>query len=285
MKNRLIPALLFALFSFAFFAGSASAQPVPGVKRTIYKSDKFDFGSGGTIVVVGAPTGSVRVEGWSENVVQVDATIEIAADSEADLDLLSKVTGFVLQETLGRTVITSVGTHDKTFIKKTIKKFPKHLMGIPFRIDYVVKVPRYSDLQIDGGKGSLFVGGVDGTIRINYLDADAKLELLGGGIFATIGGGSVDVSIPSRSWRGRFADVQLGSGTMNVSLPPSLNADVDANILRTGSIDNKYAALKPKQRRAEFTERSIAARSGTGGVPLKFTVGDGNMSIFQTAQP
>jgi len=285
MKNRIIPALLLAFFSLAFFFISTSSQTPPSIKRTIYKTDKFDFGPGGTIVVVGAPAGSVRVEGWSENVVQIDASIEIAADSEADLDLLSKVTGFVLQESLGRTVITSVGTHDKTYIKKTVKKFPKHLMGRPFRIDYVVRVPRYSDLQIDGGKGQLFVGGVDGTIRINYLDADAKLELLGGGIFATIGGGSVDVSIPNRSWRGRFADVQLGSGTMNVSLPPSLNADIDATILRSGSIDNKYAALKPKARRVEFTDRSIAARSGTGGVPLKFTVGDGNMSIFQTSQP
>lgn len=285
MKYKKIPALIISLFIIVLASGSAAAQEAPGIKRTIYKSDKFDFGVGGTIVVVGAPNGSVRVEGWAENTVQIDAEIEIAAGSEEELDLLAKVTGFVLQESLGRTVITSVGTHDKKYIKKTVKKFPKDLMSLPFRIDYVVRVPRYSDLQIDGGKGSLFVGGVDGTIRINYLDADAKLELLGGGIFATIGGGSVDVSIPNRSWRGRFADVQLGSGTMNVSLPPSLNADVDAAILRSGAIDNQYAALRPKARHSEFTSRSIAARSGNGGVPLKFTVGDGNMSIVQAAKP
>ena len=86
--------------------------------------------------------------------------------------------------------------------------------------------------------------------------------------------------MPSPSWRGRFADVQLASGDMNVHLPTGMNAELDASILRTGKIENAYAGLKPRVRKAEFTDKSIVAKSGAGGVPLKFTVGDGTLKLI-----
>jgi len=263
---------------------TAAQQPNP-VKRTTTKSDTFDFGPGGSLSIVGAPAGSIRIEGWSKNQVQLDAEIEIQAATEAELDILHKVTGFILDESLGRTDITTVGTHDKAYLKRVDKKFPKTLIGLPFKINYVLKVPRYCDLQIDGGKGDLFVGGVDGTIKINYLDTKATLDLVGGAIFATFGEGIIDVTVPSKSWRGRFADIQLAAGTMNVNLPPSLNAELDATILRSGAIENSFANLKPRSRKDVFTEKAIAAVSGNGGVPLKFTVGDGQLKISEVKRP
>ncbi len=280
MKHRITPVAIFFVL-FLISTTLVSAQAEPSVKRTTYKTDTLDFGPGGTLSIVGAPQGSIRIEGWKENKVQIDAQIEISARTEAELDLIAAVTGFALEESMGRTGIISVGTHDKKYLKRAAKKFPKQLVGLPFRIDYVIKVPRYCDLQVDGGNGDLFIAGIDGSMKINFLDANAKLDLIGGGIVATFGGGSVDVSVPSRSWRGRFADISLASGVMNVSLPPSLNAEVDASILRTGKIDNTYADLKPKTRKDTFTEKLIAARSGSGGIPLKFTVGDGTLNIFQ----
>lgn len=280
MKNRsTVAVLLFAFFAIAF--ASVEAQTDLPLKRTAFKTDTLDFGPGGTLSVVGAPNGSIRIEGWSNNEVQVNAQIEMSARTEAELDQISKVTGFILEESMGRTGIVSIGTHDKNYLKRAIKKFPKELVGLPFRIDYVIKVPKYCDLQIDGGKGDLFIAGVDGTIKINFLDSNAKLDLVGGAVHATFGEGTVEVTVPSRSWRGRFADISLASGTMNVNLPPSLNAEIDASILRNGKIENNYAEMKPKSRRETFTEKLIAAKSGSGGVPLKFTVGDGNLNISQ----
>ena len=279
-KHAFLRSILFVVF-ISIFALSTFSQNPTLVKRTTYKTDKFDFGAGGTLSVAGAPNGSIRVEGWSKNEIEISAEIELNAQTEADLDQLAKVTGFSLEESMGRTGIISVGTHDKAYLKRVSKKFPKTLVGLPFKIDYVIKVPKFCDLQIDGGKGDLYIAGIEGTMKINYLNAKATLNLVGGGVLATFGGGTVNVSVPTRSWRGRFADIRLATGTMNVSLPPSLNAELDASILRTGKIDNTYADLKPKTRKDTFTEKLIAAKSGIGGVPLKFTVGDGTLNIFQ----
>lgn len=273
--------LNFLIIAILFLGFSASAQ----LKRSTIKSDKLDFGVGGTITVQGAPKGSITVEGWSKNEIEISAEIIVEAATDADLEKMSKVTGFQLDESTGRVGIISLGTHDKKYVKTVDKKFPKHLMENAYRIDYVLKVPRYSDVQIDGGIGDLNISGIEGALKINYLETNAKLDLVGGGVLAVFGKGDVDISIPSRSWRGRSADVQLASGTMSLNLPTGLNAEFDATILKTGKIENAFEGFKPRVRKQEFTEKSIAAKAGAGGIPLKFSVGDGTMKISTFGRP
>jgi hypothetical protein len=260
---------------------SASAQ----LKRSTIKTDKLDFGAGGTVTIQGAPKGSITVEGWSKNEIEISAEIIVEAATDADLERMSKVTGYQLDESTGRVGIISLGTHDKKYVKSVDKKFPKELMGNAYRIDYVLKVPRYSDLQIDGGVGDLTISKIEGALKLNYLETNAKLDLVGGGVLAVFGKGDVDISIPTQSWRGRFADVQLAAGTMSLTLPTGLNAEFDATILKSGKIENAFEGFKPRVRKQEFTERSIAAKAGAGGVPLKFSVGDGTMKISTFGRP
>jgi hypothetical protein len=279
------PKMLFCAVFLLAFSMAAFGQTAGTIKRTTHKSDRLPFGVGGTLSILGAPNGSIRIEGWSNNEIEINAEIEIQAANEADLAMLSKVTGFSLEESLGRTGIVSVGPNDKKALKKFDKKFPKHLIGVPFRIDYVIKVPRFTDLKIDGGVGDLHVSGVEGAFRINVLDGISTLDLVGGHLTGTFGKGTVNITIPTRTWRGRYADVSLASGDMNLNLPAGLNAEFDASILRTGKIENLFSTFTPRVRKGEFTEKSIVAKTGTGSIPLKFTVGDGNMTINEINKP
>jgi hypothetical protein len=250
-----------------------------GLRRIVTKTDKLDFGAGGTVAIMGAPNGSIRVEAAARNEVEITAEIELKASSEADLALLEKVTGFVLDESLGRVAINSVGTNDKKYLKQVSKKFPKDLIGLPFKIDYVVKVPRYTDLQIDGGVGDIKVLGVEGAIRINSVESATELSLIGGGVNGTFQKGSVKLTMPDRSWRGNAIDIALASGEMDVFLPVNLSAELDASILRSGKIQNDLLGLQPRIRTVKFTEQMISAKAGGGGVPMKFTVGDGILRL------
>lgn len=256
------------------------AQTKPLLKRTDYKTEKFDFGVGGMVSVIGSPNGSISVEGWQNNEVEITAEITNEAGTEEELALLSKVNGFVIEDSFGKIRVQSVGVNDKKFVKKIDKKFPKHLLETPFRIDYKIKVPFYTDLEINGGNGDFSLTNVDGTFRINLLESNAKFNLVGGVLDAAIGKGTVEVNIASRSWRGRAAIVQLASGAMNVFLPLNFHANLDAEILRTGKIENNYNFLKPRDR-TKFSEKQIFAKAGNGGVPLKFTVGDGSLNLAE----
>ena len=64
-------------------------------------------------------------------------------------------------------------------------------------------------------------------------------------------------------------------------MPVNLSAELDAAILRKGKIDNQLLNLKPRVRTVRFTEQSIIAKAGSGGVPMKFTVGDGTLRLLQ----
>ena len=269
-----------ALFSFSTFA-----QTPQLIKRTVTKTDSFEFGAGGTLAVTGAPNGSVRIFGTNKNEIEITAEIELQAASESDIGLLYAVTGFVTDEMRGRTGVISYGTYNKLGDKKLWKKFPKHLMNLPMRIDYVIKVPRYCDLEIDGGKGDLAVSGVEGSMRINFLETDADVTVIGGAVNITVGVGKVNVTLGVKGWRGRSADINLGKGDMTIKLPTNISAEIDANILKAGAIENAVTDLKPRNRKVPFTDKSVVARAGVGGAPLRFTIGDGTLKMKTLESP
>lgn len=274
----MFPAFLILAAVFTSLSINAFAQSSALLKQTTYKTENMDFGVAGTISIIGAPSGAITIEGWQKNEVEISAEIEVQGANSSDLAELTKVSGFVIDESFGHIRISSVGTYDKKYLKSVAKKFPKHLLELPLKIDYRIKVPMYCDLNIDGGRGDFVLSGVEGAIQIKFLESSAKLNLLGGAVFATFGKGAVDVKVPDRNWRGRGADIQLAEGTMTINLPPNLSAYVDAKVLRTGKIENNYDLLKPRDR-TKFTDRLIAAKSVNGGAQLSFTVGDGILKI------
>ena len=282
MKKICVHLCLSAVSIFLFLALCLAQQETKSlIKRTNYKTETVEFGVGGTVSIIGAPAGSITIEGWQKNAVEITAEVEMQAETEADLAELAKVNGFVIDDDFGHLRITSIGTHDKDYMKRVAKKFPKNLLAMPFKIDYVIKVPAYSDINIDGGRGNLNLSNVEGMIRINYLESNARLNLIGGTVFATIGQGDVAVVVPNRSWRGRSADIQLASGTMTVQLPINLSANIDAQVLRVGQIENALTTLKPRDR-TKFTEKSMTAKAGNGGATLSFIVGEGTLKLTET---
>ena len=263
----------------------ASGQSQAQLKRTITKTDRFDFGAGGTVTITGAPNGAIRVVGTAKNEIVITAQIEIQASSEADLAKLEELTGFVANEDALRTGIISIGVHNKFGQKKLPKNFPKTLLGQPFTINYVINVPHYCDLEIDGGKGDLSITGVEGSMRVNFLETNATIEIVGGSTNVTVGSGVVNVAFGVHGWRGRSANIQVATGTLNAKLPSNMSAEIDAAILKSGKIENTLPDLKPRDRKVLFTERSIIAKAGVGGAPLKFTVGDGTLKLSQLILP
>jgi hypothetical protein len=277
-----------AVTAMPFFVFAQKNNNVPSaqrqlLKRVVTKSDKASFGAGGTVTVVGAPTGSVTVVGWNKNEVEVTAEIELQAENEADLAQMAQVNGIVLDPGTVHLSILTMGMHDKEYMKKTWKKFPKQLLSLPWKIDYVVHVPSYTDLEVTVGKGAMKISGVEGAMQLKASETDADLQLSGGMVNGTFGSGTVNLRLMGRSWRGRNINLNMASGNLNVIMPKDFNADIDATVIRNGEIQNTFASLKECDDRDIFTPKSIKGRAGTGGAQLAFVMGDGVVKISEPA--
>ena len=266
--------------------GAAAAQAAPTLKRTVTRREVRRLGFGGSVTIYGAPAGSVTIEGWSKGEVEITAEVEQSADTEENLTRLSALNGFVLDEDVNHLRITTVGVHDRNFMKRAARDLPKGLAAtlasMPWKIDYHVRVPSVVDLELYTGRGSLSVAGVEGSLRVNAGDGPADFTLAGGDVEATLRSGTVNVRVPARNWRGRGMSVRLASGELNVELPAGFSGDVDAEVLRAGRVENSHPALAPRER-TQPTERSLQSRAGAGGAPLSFTVGDGTIHIVQVS--
>ena len=273
--------LLFLIPILCINVSPVRPQSLPEIQlltRNTTRSENRRFAYGGTVTLIAAPRGSVTVEGWSRNEVEITANIELKGPTEADLDQLARVNTFVLDDDLNHISVLTTGTHDRVFMKRAAKNFPKKLLNLPWKIDYRLRVPANTDLEINAGHGPVKLSGVEGAMRLSATESETGLTLTGGVVSATVTAGVINLSIPSRSWRGSGADIRIASGTINVDLPPGFSGDIDADILRTGKIVNAYEGLAAREKPG-ITERIVRARAGAGGAFFKFTVGDGTLNI------
>src|ERR1700752_227844 len=280
MSNLKIRLFIFFLFLFVnpVFAQEKSAPENQLLTRTSTRKETARFSYGGTVTLIAAPRGSIIVEGWQRNEVEVTANIELKGPTEADLDQLAKVNTFVFDEDMNHISVLTTGTHDRAFMKRSAKNFPKKLLNLPWKIDYRLRVPVNTDLEVNAGHGEVKLSGVEGALRISATESDTALTLTGGTVSTTVTAGSITFAIPARSWRGAGADVRIASGTINVDLQPGFSGDIDAEVLRTGKIVNTYEGLVSREKPG-LTERTVRGRAGAGGAYFKFTVGDGTVNI------
>ncbi|HEU4836549.1 MAG TPA: hypothetical protein VFS90_19110 [Pyrinomonadaceae bacterium] len=265
------------------FSQKTVAPEIQLLTRTTRRQETRRFSYGGTVTLIAAPRGAVTVEGWTRNEVELTADIELKGPTEADLDQLAKVNSFVFDEDLNHLSVLTTGTHDRAYMKRSAKNFPKKLLNMPWKIDYRLRVPVNTDLEVNAGHGTVKLSGVEGALRLSATESDTALSLTGGVVSTTVTAGSITLSIPARSWRGAGADVRIASGTINVDLQPGFSGDIDAEVLRTGKIVNTYEGLASREKPG-ITERTVRARAGAGGAYFKFTVGDGTVNIRRVAQ-
>jgi hypothetical protein len=140
-------------------------------------------------------------------------------------------------------------------------------------------VPLATDLEINAGRGPISITGVEGNIQVSAAESEANLKLAGGTLSATIAVGKLNLSIPARSWRGNGAELRVALGELTVELPSGFSGDINADILRSGHIENSYGTLAERRTRGVSGPNQLRATAGAGGASFQLTVGDGTIYI------
>lgn len=255
---------------------------VPTLVRTTSRHEVRRLSYGGTFTLVGAPAGSIRIESWARNEVEITADIELRADTEADLDRLAVLNTFVVDDDSNHVSVMTVGTHDKAFMRTAAKKFPKELLGLPWKIDYRIRVPVAIDLDINAGRGPVSISGTEGDLRLTAAESATTLHLGAGSLAVTVATGNVKLTVPSRSWRRGGVDIRVAAGEITLELPSGFSADLDGEVIQSGKINYAYPALEEREKPG-LTPRRMKGRAGAGGAFINLTVGIGVININKTA--
>lgn len=208
-------------------AQSQSATPLK--ERVLTLEREYEAGPGGTYDITAAPVGSVQIAAWKDPKLRIEARLELHAPTDKDLDTLASICGFIVDPSMLGADITTSGPHDSKLMKG-VKNFPKNLRSLPWRIDYVIWVPRYSSIKLNVFNGETYIEGVEGIITVTSQHGPIRIANLGGAVDVATAEGDIDVTVPTRSWRGSglSASVAKGNVTMHTSSDFSAELSVQA---------------------------------------------------------
>jgi hypothetical protein len=242
MKKPLL-SLSFALIALVY-AASASAQDF---------QKSYTLNPGGQIKI-GTISGDVIVTGYDGNAILVSATKEGRDKEKVDVDDLSS----------GNRVEIRV-------------RYPKHC-NCDASINFKVQVPRALNYQFEGinsVSGEVEIQGVTGEIHASSVSGEVRVKDVSGTVNASSVSGNVEVEIQKLSGNDdlKFSSV---SGSVNVKMPGSLDADVDMSTM-SGSLKTDFPIEVQKEKYGP--RHSARGRLGDGTRRLRMSSVSGSLSL------
>jgi hypothetical protein len=243
--------------------GAAGAPPArPLVERTYMVERLVPSGYGGELTLVGAPRGDVRVAGWRGQTISISARVTVAAPSEQDLEKLASVVGMSVDEGGPIVAVQTTGPHDKATMKAA-KNFPKALAKMPWRMDYTIRVPEYTSVQLGVVDGDVEVEGVYGAVAVTSIRGSVAIRNVGGFTKVTAGEGDVTLATADRTWRGSGTDIVAAHGDIALDAPPEFGAFLDA--------------------KAQGGVHFVGVRNTEEGTEMRGTIGRGGSRLLLSA--
>jgi hypothetical protein len=206
-------------------------------------------------VAVDNINGAVEITGWNRNEVQIDA-VKTASDQQKLNDMRIEVNA------------GSSSVEIKT-------RYPEHnTNNNPGGVHYTLHVPQNARIdKVNLVNGPLTLDKLGGEVEANLVNGKLQAsELTGAADLATVNG-SIDATYNSLTNVGK---IKLSSvnGSVNLTLPQSPNADVDASVVN-GSINTDF----PLTVKGRFVGKSMSGTLGSGGVHIELHNVNGSIHL------
>ncbi|MGC2112612.1 MAG: DUF4097 family beta strand repeat-containing protein [Candidatus Korobacteraceae bacterium] len=199
--------------------------------------------------------GNVEISGWDRNEVQIDA-VKTARDQQRLDDMRIEV-----------------NTRGSSVEIKT--RYPEgRTNNNPGSVHYTLHVPRGARIE----KINL----INGSLDVQQLTAEIEADLVNGKVRASDLSGEADLATVNGAIEANYSslnnvrEIKLKSvnGSVNLTLPQSPNAEVDASVVN-GSISTDF----PLTVKGHFVGKSMSGTLGSGGVHIELNNVNGSIHI------
>jgi Toastrack DUF4097 len=251
MVHRTIRQLM-GVSAAALFALALTLPAQSEVKAEFHKT--VPLSANGTVSLDNV-NGGVEITGWNRNEVQIDAVK--SADSQ---DKLNDIT-------------IDVNASSNSVSIQT--KYAKHFMNNnPGGVTYTLHVPQNARIdKINMVNGSLTVQKLTGELTANLVNGKVQAsDLTGTADLATVNG-SVEANYNSLK---DVREIKLNSvnGSINLTLPQSPDAEIDASTVN-GGISTDF----PLQVKGHWVGKNMSGTLGSGGVKIELNNVNGSIHL------
>ena len=252
MFGRDIRHALTAIFSATLFALLLTLPMAAEVTQDFHRT--VPLGANGHVSLDNI-NGNVEITGWDRNEVQIDA-VKTARDQQ-------RLDEARIEVNAGSSSV-AIKTH-----------YPEgQTNNNPASVHYVLHVPKGARIdKINLVNGSLDVQQVSGAIDAELVNGKIRASNLAGETKLSTVNGALDVTYASLN---NVHGITLKSvnGSINLTLPPSANADVEASAT-IGSISTDF----PLQVSGRFMSKSMSGKLGSGGVHIELSNVNGSIHL------
>jgi len=205
--------------------------------------------------------GGVTVKGWLRNEVLVRARVEASAENEgAAANLASRVS---IDGSGGQVRATGPESVDNN--------------NSWWSVSYEIFVPQNTDLTATARNGGINISDVRGQIRFEGRNGGVHLKRLAGDVSGSTVNGGVQAELTGTTWDGRQLEVTTRNGGVNVTMPSSYSARIQAESERGG-----FQSDFPVTAQGNLRPRRLDFNVGAGGPLIHVTTTNGRVSFTRT---
>jgi hypothetical protein len=255
------------------FLPSLYAQEAPGESPAPYverQEKEFKFYPGGKVgVSLGVP-GSIRVVGWKQGTVRMEAEkIVFYAPGEKAREFLAEPPVRI--------------RHNDTSVTIGVSGTPEPPAILEVNLTLYVPGDR-TDIVIQMQQGDLSVEGVNGWIEATLGEGSLDVRSVSGYFSASTLKGDISVEMSDLRWRGQEFAALTREGAVELRLPVGYSAALQLET-RDGTIAVDYppqevdGELLPPEIVIKDSTQLLRASVGDGGAPVKLTTQSGDVRL------
>jgi len=216
--------------------------------------------------------GSVDVQSWDKNEVEIKAYKRIRAASKGRAEELMRELKVEVEQTATEIKI-------ETIAPPALKKFGGFFDWLfsgdqnSFSVEYEIKVPRSIDLNISTTNGKVYCRQIRGKLRLNSTNGKIVAREIEGLVRSKTTNGSLDVellSIPS----GEEINFSTTNGSITLRLPDKYGAEVNLKTTN-GHIDSDF----PCSEQHGWSKSQMSGIIGDGSGTLYCKTTNGNIRL------
>jgi len=215
--------------------------------------------AGGPLRVEPGMNGGVEIIGWNKDSIAVTARIQVNARSMSDADAIAHD---IKIEASGGTIRATGGSGP--FGRRQ-----------NWSVNFIVMVPRHTDLTLSTENGPLSVQGVAGQMDLATQNGPLSLSGVGGDVHASAQNGPLMIELLGSRWDGAGLNAETQNGPADLRIPDNYNAKIEFGTVN-GPMDVGFPMTVTINGRVKDR---ISTTLGSGGPPVRVVTTNGPMTV------